>query len=160
MGSFLVCWLPCFCMTAVWNFGQDYIAHILLEYLEVHQWMFALLIVNSILDPLIYMSNLRLKIKSFCRTFMCKIRHPYAVVQTAEVRKEDVPTTHTLITVRSTTHMSGVCNIPSTEPLCNAQNACWLTDQQKLAKLSYYGLRPASLHRNKRKHSTIYESTV
>ena len=83
--------------------------------LTAQQWSIALLVFNSILDPLIYMSNVRIKLKAFFRGLMCELQHPYDAVQTVEGRREDVPTTHTMVNARSSIQVSGGFNLTPTE---------------------------------------------
>lgn len=129
LGSFLVCWLPCVLLSAglqihMWQLSQKKVELLQLEtytvLFEAQRWSFTLLVTNSILDPLIYMSNLRLKLQAFCRALVCKLRHPYAAVMTGEGIKEYVPTAK----ARSSVQMSAICNVTSTEPLYSTSNAC------------------------------------
>lgn len=84
--------------------------------LHVHQYLYVLLLTNSILNPLIYMSYIRLKLGQCFKLIKQKVFKQYSAVRAAEERR-DIPTSNTQATMRSSIQVSGIGNITSLEPL-------------------------------------------
>jgi len=134
-GTFLICWLPCFALTTALqmifyhlSIGREVKISdaTLITLLRIQQWSYSLLIINSILDPLVYMTYLRVKLKSLCQCAFPQSQHQYAAVMTRDKTKEEAVTINTLTGVRSSIQVSTLSNLMAIESEVNRSSPDWL----------------------------------
>ena len=122
LGTFLVCWLPNLALQIVYQLlqttgqmGSNRVMN------KAIMWSYVLLLLNSLLDPIIYMSHLRMKLTALCHFIFYKITNQYDRVHLEEARRQEIVTSHTMSTMRSSVQMSAVCS---------GDAGCWLVAER------------------------------
>lgn len=93
-----------------------YDLNVVTDTVEAHKWLLMLFVLNSILDPLIYMSLVRLKLTSLCETMKDTVCKSYVIINGQE-RQAEVGQSHTMVTLRSSVQLSANEKAMTCEPL-------------------------------------------
>lgn len=92
------------------------------------QWLFAVLLVNSIVDPIIYgKSHFGMRLTTLCEGMVKKVSQRYSPIDTIG-RRVEAGRSHTMTTMRSSVQFSAGGNAMALEPLASTPSSLAVVD--------------------------------